>query len=103
MHQRRHELALVGHPVQVGARGRAGADVAERGPSVQLLAAGGQVDAGQRVADGLGRAHGDAADGVDHGGEAVEPDLGVVVEPHPGGLLDRLGQQRRRRRARTPR
>ncbi len=28
-------------------------------------------------------------------GEPAESDLGVVVEAHPGGLLDRLGQQGR--------
>ena len=94
MQQRRHELPLVDHPIQVGPRRGAGADVAERVAAVELLTAGGQVDAGERVADRFGRAHGHSADRVDHDGEAVEPDLGVVVEPDPGGLLDGLRQQR---------
>ena len=95
MQQRRHELPLVVHPVQVGPRGGAGADIAERVAAVELLAARGQVDAGERVADRFGRAHGHSADRVDEHGETVEPDLGVVVEPDPGGLLDGLRQQRR--------
>ena len=94
MQQRGHELSLVDHPIQVGARSGAGADEAERVAAVELLAAGGQVDAGERVADRFGRAHGHSADRVDHDGEPVEPDLGVVVEPEPGGLFDGLRQQR---------
>ncbi len=62
--------------------------------AVELLAACGQVDAGEWVADRFGGAHGDAADRVDKDGEPVEPDLGVVVEPQSGGLLDGLRQQR---------
>ena len=95
MQQRRHELSLIDHPVQVGTWGGAGADVAERVAAVELLTTCGQVDAGERVADRFGRAHGHSADRVDHDGETVEPDLGVVVEPDPGGLLDGLRQQRR--------
>ena len=101
--QRRHELALVDHPVQVGPRRGAGADEAERVAAVELLAAGGQVDAGERVADRFGRAHRHSADCVDEDGEPVEPDLGVVVEPQPGGLLDGLRQQRGAADRRTPR
>ena len=103
MHQRRHELPLVDHPVQVGARRGAGADVAERVAAVQLLAARGQVDAGERVGDRLRRTHRHSADGVDQPCEAVESDLGVVVEPDPGRLLDGLRQQRGAAERRTTR
>ena len=88
-----HELALVGHPVEVGARRCTGPDVPECGAAVQLLASGGQVDTRQRIIDRLGRAGGDAAEGVDQDRETTEAHLGVVVDPQPGGLFDRLSQQ----------
>ncbi len=57
VHECRHELALVDHPIQIGPRRGAAADVAERGAAVELLAAGGQLDTRQRVADRLGGTH----------------------------------------------
>ncbi len=54
VHQRGHELTLVDHPVEVGPRRGAGADIAERVAAVELLAARGQVDARQRIGDRLG-------------------------------------------------
>jgi hypothetical protein len=94
MQNRRHELPLVDHPVQVGARGGTGAHIAESVAAVEFLTACGQVDTGEGVADRFGGAHGHSADRVDQDGKAVEPDLGVVVDPDPGGLLDGLRQQR---------
>ena len=93
--QRGHELPLVDHPVEVGARCRAGADVAQRVAPVEGLAAGGQIDAGQRIVDRVGGTDVDAAERVDQSGEAVEADLHVVVEAQSGGFFDGLGQQRR--------
>ena len=103
VHQGGHELALIGHPVEVGAGGGPGADVAERLRPAQFLAARGQVDSGERVADRLGRAHRDAPDGVDRLGEAVETDLGVVVQADSGCLLHGLHEQCRAPEWRMPR
>jgi hypothetical protein len=57
--------------------------------------AGGQVDAGLGLARGPGQAHLHAVEVVDDLPEAVEVDLHVVVDAHPGQLLDRLDQQPR--------
>ena len=92
--QRRHELTLVDHPVEIGPRCGAGAHVAERVAAVELLAAGRKVDAGEWVGDRVGRAHRHPADRVDEHREPVETDLGVVVEPDTRRLFDGMGQQR---------
>ena len=93
VHERRHEFALVGHPVQVRARGGAAAHKAQRGAAVELLASCRQLDPGERIADGFGGAHRYAADRIDQARETAEADLGVVVDAYPGGLLDGLHEQ----------
>ena len=93
--QRRDELPLVDDPVQIGARGRPGAHIAQRISAVQLLAASRQVDACQGIADRFRRAHRDPADSVHDVGEPAESDLGVVVEPQPRGLFDCVYEQLR--------
>ena len=91
--QRRQELALVDHPVEISARGGAGPHISKCVAPVEFLATRRQVDAGKRIVDRLGRTHGHAADGVHDIGEPGEPDLRVVVHPDAGDLFDGLHQQ----------
>jgi hypothetical protein len=64
----------VAHPVQVGARGGAGADVTQGVGAVEHLAPGGKVDPGQRIGDRFREAHRHSAECVD---DAAEPADGI--------------------------
>ncbi len=90
-----HELTLIGHPIQISAGCRAGADEPQRRAAVELLASGRQVDAGQWVTDRFGRAHGHAADGVDEFAERAEVDLHPVVDRDPELRRGRLAPRPR--------
>ena len=68
-----------------------GPDVGERGPAVEVLATGGDVEQGQLVEHRVGHAHVDAAERVDDPLEAEEVDVQDVVDLHPGELLHRPG------------
>ena len=66
-------------------------DVRERGPPVEVLAAGGDVEQRQRVLHRIRHAHVDAAEGVDHPLEPQQVDVQDVVDLHPADAPDRPG------------
>ena len=95
LHEALQELPLVGNTVQVAARGLAAPNVTQRHLAVSNLAAGLNVEAGERVIDGVLGADLHTVNGVGHVGEATQADLHVVVDVHAGGLLNGFHQQLR--------
>ena len=90
--QRGDERLLPLDPADVAAVADAVADphVGERLLAVQGPGAGRNGDAVLRAVDVLGHADLDAVDGIHHVLEAAEVDDDVVVDAHPGGLLELL-------------
>ena len=90
--QRADERLLALDPADVAAVADAVADphVGERLLAVQRPRALLDGDAVLRAVDVLGHTDLDAVDGVDHVLEAAEVDDDVVVDAHPGGLLELL-------------
>src|SRR5699024_1860056 len=82
------ELPLALDAVQVCARGRTGAYVAQSGAAVHLLTTGLDVQARLRVLHGLVRAQLHPADRVDQVHEPTHTDLDVVVDTHTRGALE---------------
>ncbi len=87
--QRGHHRLLAHHPVQVAAgQFVALPDEAERLPAAELLRPGRKVGARERFEHRLFEADVHAAERVGDQREPEQPDLGVVVDGHPGELGD---------------
>src|SRR5690606_19612061 len=96
LHQRGHEALLALHPAQVGRRVDVpGPDVLQGLAAVQGVPAGGEVEPGVGVLEALVGADLHTADDIDGLHEAGEVQLQVVVDLHPGHLLDRAHGQLR--------
>ncbi|CPZ20529.1 Uncharacterised protein [Mycobacteroides abscessus] len=80
------------HAIQICPGRSAAAHVPKCTGPVEYLATRRQIDTGQGVLDGLVQTHRDAADCVDHRGEAVEPDFRVVIYAQTSGLFHCSGE-----------